>query len=364
MVIAMKRKVTGRHLSIPMGYADWTKKLDWLREPEFAAAQSKGILPAIEWKGKVPTVEIVREFKEQGLYWGLHTPNNLPDTAYSNRDHFIEYMEAAASLKPDYLVVHGFEAMSDEIIPFYDPVERYCSRISAEQYLSAVRYQVALLKEMVAIMDRHDAGTVMLENTSVTEFAWVNGKFALPTYTLPRVGNWWKDTAMVAARAGAMPLCDIGHMTYGRNFYSRLENYSHLPESPVFSPRDVYEAELWESFGVGIRRGEFPCVWYNCTVLEAASAMGAVVFHLDGAYRESAPDGLHCDSHAPIVLDSERAKSIVGFLMVPQDIVISLEVDGASGSGGPFDWRPKDNYTTQHESWAALCQMVNDRLSI
>lgn len=324
----------GKHLSLPASHADWEEKLKWFDCGCFLGAHVAGFKPAIEWKGRPPTQEIVDEINGRNIYWGIHAPNNFADTAYNDWGDYVDRMEDIARLQPPCIVVHGgLDTLIDvNAIPLDDPIERYRSPISASEYLLACQFQHKLLLDMAS---RAMESRILVENTGIKE---------------------------IASNAGVGCLCDVGHLSYSHNFFQRLEDYSDLPKAEGFMPASEAEAIIWHQLGLGIRRGEFPVTCYATTLLELIQAIGAEHYHLEGGYREE-QDG-HIVTHAPIGISSNfpdgRMRSIIKQLLQRENVLMCLKVDGSRPDGsGPFpDRQPTE--VLQAQSWRNLCKITTE----
>ncbi|MCX6810127.1 MAG: hypothetical protein NTY30_00050 [Candidatus Berkelbacteria bacterium] len=356
MVFRLK-ELTGQHLALPAGHADWREKLEWFNWDEFARAKVAGFKPAIEWKGKPPSSKIVEEINFRDIYWGIHARNNLTDIAYNDWDSYVEMMKEIAGLEPAYIVVHGgLDTLIDvSAIPLDDPIERYRSPIGAEEYLLACQFQHKLLRDMAS---RAPKSQIRVENTGVTEFIGGN---KLPTYTHPRVGNWL-EVAKLARIAKVGVLIDWEHAAISDNFFGRLEDYSQLPRANEFKPASNAERFLWQQLGLGIRKGEFPAARYYATMAEVVVRMKGSHNHLSAGYREE--DHGVIATHPPIEIGptfaSQRIRSIINQLLQQENCLMCLEVDGSRADGsGPFpDRQPTE--VLQAESWRNLCTIATE----
>ena len=347
----------GRYLSLPVGHADWEEKSTWFRSTSFRAARAAGFLPAIEWKGRPPTPEIAAEIAAEGVYWGIHAPNDFADQfrkGVFNKEvaDFRSYMETVAPLRPGYVVVHGgldsLIPMGE--VPLDDHIERYKSPISGLEYELAKMVQFAFHAAMRRLMV--DESVLLLENTSITEF--VDG-VRLPTYTHPRVGNWI-DVGAIARASGAEPLCDIGHLQYSHNFFYREQDYAGLPfaDGPDLC-NPLHRAFLLE--GLCVRKGEFPVYHHGARSLSGAiEKIDADFYHLEGGVREEENGKIM--THAPIEYGDRRIRGILRQILSRKRILICLEVDGSRpDGGGPFpDREPTE--VLQRSSWMNLCRMA------
>lgn len=353
--------LNGRYLSLPVGLADYEVKVsEWMHWDEFLAAEAAGFKPAVEWKGRPPTSEIVEYLSGYGVYWGIHAPNNIADQAWDSWDGFLTQMEAIAKLRPAYVVIHGGLNCLIGDVPLDDPVERYKSPISADQYLCACNFQNRLLHEAVMQMNLPDFtgdGDVLLENTSITEFV---GCEQLPTYCHPRAGNWTEIATLtrITTAVHCKPLCDVGHLTYGHNFFRRFEDYADLPPANEFVPASKAEVIIWNQLGLGIRQGEFPVVRDQLDLSEAIEAIDASHYHIEAGRRDSL--GGEITTHAPIERDDQRMRGIIAQILRRENCLMCLEVDGSRPDGsGPFPNRAPTE-ELQAESWRNLCRIATE----
>lgn len=173
-----------------------------------------------------------------------------------------EALEVWISVLQDYdldlAVCHGGDTVGFDWM-LDDPERRYTSPIDSTQYRQVMERAVAIGRQIT------DAGIPLgIENTAMTQFYQVKGKWLPITFCCPRIGMFPGDTNFFCQQTEAVPVIDTEHGSFDINWLLCLADYwtrgvwkSVATATNFFTDDDRF---CLANFGFALHQGEVPFI--------------------------------------------------------------------------------------------------------